>query len=835
MKPVTKKLMAFVLMFALVFTSLTPVQAAKKVKAPQIGAKTVSVAAGTTKTLSVKNKIAKSTYRWSSSNKKIVAVTQKGVVKGVKAGKAVITCKVKTPKKNYTLKCKVTVTTTDTVSTAKQLKAALANKKLKKIVLKSEAEKTITIPKGNYTTKTLVVDMPNGSVVNNGTFKSITIKAIKPHTWTERANDNKIIVVADVANIVVDKNCTVQEVAFNKEGATITLQVNGTVSVVSVANNQTVNIQADGSIKGIEITKSAKVTVTGTADRVPITVTETAKGAEIKSDVPVDVTSETDVKLTLEASAEGSKVEVTKPANVEVTGTAKSADVKVAETATGSSIKSDVTVNVTTDTNVKVELAKGAENSKVETTVKGVSIEVDNQTTEKVVVTTPEGTSSVNGDQSQTTTDTKPSENTSSGTTSGGSGGSGGSYNPPVQTPTEDPAVTALKNVAKEALQYTYTAEENGNQNYLPLSSLAMDGNKITATFTFDNAKDYIKSVYDFKKSQNAIADGKIKDKDGKDKDAIDYVIDSCVMNTFSRYMGAVYHKSEKSTATTVAAIRFSETEYKWNADKNLVASNWYNGGTSLVSAVVNAQDNKAIRDVTVTLVDDKGKTADITFVANVNVDREAIANYLNPELVKLVTSAKGYNNYGEQGKTTYLAFDNLTVSGTAVTADFSKDEVKTEIQKIYNDLKIDESGNVTVNENAKEARAYAIDKYVMNTFARYVGALYRCENQETHTIAKIRFDGADYTWNTSNTSKGSQWYSSEKSLVSAVVDAQTDRAIRKVTLELVDTNGMAITVIFNATNVPDVNTIQTKTSTETTPAQETTPSTETATETATE
>lgn len=824
MKPVTKKLMAFVLMFALVFTSLTPVQAAKKVKAPQIGAKTVSVAAGTTKTLSVKNKIAKSTYRWSSSNKKIVAVTQKGVVKGVKAGKAVITCKVKTPKKNYTLKCKVTVTTTDTVSTAKQLKAALANKKLKKIVLKSEAEKTITIPKGNYTTKTLVVDMPNGSVVNNGTFKSITIKAIKPHTWTERANGNKIIVVADLANIVVDKNCTVREVAFDKEGATITLKVNGAISVVSVANDQTVNIQADGSIKGIEITKPAKVTVTGTADSVPITVTETAKGAEIKSDVPVNVTSETDVKLTLETSAERSKVEVTKPANVEVTGTAKSADVKVAETATGSSIKSDVTVNVTTDTNVKVELAKGAENSKVETTVKGVSIEVDNQTTEKVVVTTPEGTSSVNGDQSQTTTDTKPSENTSSGTTSGGSGGSGGSYNPPVQTPTEDPAVTALKNVAKEALQYTYTTEENGNQNYLPLDSLTMDGNKITATFTFDNAKDYIKSVYDFKKSQNAIADGKIKD-----KDAIDYVIDSCVMNTFARYMGAVYHKSEKSTATTVAAIRFGETEYKWNADKNLVASNWYNGDTSLVSAVVNAQDNKAIRDVTVTLVDDKGKTADITFVANVNVDREAIANYLNPELVKLVTSAKGYD-YGEQGKTTYLAFDNLTVSGTAVTADFSKDEVKTEIQKIYNDLTIDESGNVTVNENAKEARAYAIDKYVMNTFARYVGALYRCENQETHTIAKIRFDGADYTWNSSKNLVGSNWYSGDTSLVSAVV-AQQNSAIRDVTLELVDTNGMAITVTFNVTNVPDVNTIQTKTSPETTQAPETTPSTESTTQ----
>lgn len=63
---------------------------------------------GTSK-LGIKNKVKGSVYEWTSSNKKIASVTKDGTVKGISKGTVTITCKIKTPKKSYSLKCKVTV------------------------------------------------------------------------------------------------------------------------------------------------------------------------------------------------------------------------------------------------------------------------------------------------------------------------------------------------------------------------------------------------------------------------------------------------------------------------------------------------------------------------------------------------------------------------------------------------------------------------------------------------------------------------------------------------------------------------------------------------------
>ncbi len=61
--------------------------------------------------LNVTNKVSKSTYAWSSSNKKVVTVNKNGVVTSVSAGTAKVSCKITYPtKKTTTLVCNVTVT-----------------------------------------------------------------------------------------------------------------------------------------------------------------------------------------------------------------------------------------------------------------------------------------------------------------------------------------------------------------------------------------------------------------------------------------------------------------------------------------------------------------------------------------------------------------------------------------------------------------------------------------------------------------------------------------------------------------------------------------------------
>ncbi len=133
----SKKIMAVAMSAAMAVSSLTgvnwnagQVQAAKAVV--KLNKSSVSVKKGGKVTLKVKKKKAVKVVscKWSSKNKKVAAVTKKGVVTGKKAGKTTITAKVKYKKtgakKSVTkkLNCKVTVkkakktTTTETSETS---------------------------------------------------------------------------------------------------------------------------------------------------------------------------------------------------------------------------------------------------------------------------------------------------------------------------------------------------------------------------------------------------------------------------------------------------------------------------------------------------------------------------------------------------------------------------------------------------------------------------------------------------------------------------------------------------------------------------------------------
>ena len=69
------------------------------------------VGAGETYQLAIKDKVAKSKYSWSSSNKSVAKVSSKGLVTSVNKGTATVKCKITYPsKKTKTLSCKVTVT-----------------------------------------------------------------------------------------------------------------------------------------------------------------------------------------------------------------------------------------------------------------------------------------------------------------------------------------------------------------------------------------------------------------------------------------------------------------------------------------------------------------------------------------------------------------------------------------------------------------------------------------------------------------------------------------------------------------------------------------------------
>lgn len=431
----TKKVFAFVLALAMILTTYQPTTTYAATKAPTISAKKMTLQVGSKKTLTVKNAGKNATLKWSSNKKTVATVSKKGVVKAVKAGTANVKCKVVTKsKKHYTLTCKVTVknaAASKTVSTQKALTSALKDKNVKNLTIKTDKEVAFNIPSGNYGKVNLTVDAPNADVVNAGTFKSINIKAIKPNTWKEKAKGNTITVTADDARIVVEAGASLSKVTVSQEGGKIKIEAAGTIDAIQIDAAVDVSLAVDGTVGEVAVSAPAKVAVEGkTTTAISVKVEETAKGADVTSSTPVEVKAATEISL---------------------------------------------------------NLSKGAEGSKVETTGENAQVAVKNDTTDVIKVTTPAGTQEVakdttskvdnTGKVTDTTTNTSGDNNggsTGGGSTSGGGSSSGGSVTP-APTPDPDPAQTV-------ELKALHVFEENKIDVEIPTEIKESNKDKIIVT-----------------------------------------------------------------------------------------------------------------------------------------------------------------------------------------------------------------------------------------------------------------------------------------------------------------------------------------------------------------
>lgn len=395
-----KKLLAFVLAFAMIITIYQPSAAYAATKKTRLNAKTMTLQVGQKKTLKVKNAGKKAKLKWSSNKKSIATVSKKGVVKAVKAGNAVVTCKVTTKNgKTTKLICKVAVkktakVTSLTVGSQSELEKALKNKNVTKITVATQGAVTFTVPQGNYSKVDLVINAPNADVVNNGKFKSIDIQAIKPNTYRENAKGNVITVSATGdARVIVETGATVAKIMVSGSKGNVKLVVDGTLS-------------------GITIDAPVNVTVEGkTTVAVPVTVNEKAAGANVTSSTPVEVKAAAPIAL---------------------------------------------------------NLTKGAEGSKVETTSDKAEVTVKNETTQAVTVTTPAGSKDVAKDTTSKVDNagkvTDVADNTDAnngGGATGGSSSSGGSVTPTPSVGKMDKAQNVVKNIEKNELSASISALQN--------------------------------------------------------------------------------------------------------------------------------------------------------------------------------------------------------------------------------------------------------------------------------------------------------------------------------------------------------------------------------------
>ena len=233
------------------------------------------------------------------------------------------------------------------------------------------------------------------------------------------------------ARIVVEAGASLSKVTVSQEGGKIKIEAAGTIDAIQIDAAVDVSLAVDGTVGEVAVSAPAKVAVEGkTTTAIPVKVEETAKGADVTSSTPVEVKAATEISL---------------------------------------------------------NLSKGAEGSKVETTGENAQVAVKNDTTDVIKVTTPAGTKEVakdttskvdnTGKVTDTTTNTSGDNNggsTGGGSTSGGGSSSGGSVTP-APTPDPDPAQTVELNAL-------HVFEKNKIDVEIPTEIIESNKDKIIVT-----------------------------------------------------------------------------------------------------------------------------------------------------------------------------------------------------------------------------------------------------------------------------------------------------------------------------------------------------------------
>ena len=359
-------------------------QAATK---PTISKTTRNILIGKKYNLNINNKIAKSKYKWTSSNEKIATVDNRGIVTARSKGVVDIACIITAPKAEYRVSCKVTVREPATVFRISNKISALnrgqeydlnrvlgpksSNDKttwttsdasiakpdsLGKFTALKEGKVTITgtTMSGKSDSVTIMVVDKEGTVTNQKELDDlvgsgaelITIKTDEELEFSIRAGKylNQTLVVdapnADVKNYGVFKSIEIKQIKGDTwyERAVgnllkildkdIGIEIASFASASIEVNEDKVvlRIKNNGIIEEIVINKEADIELTGNSDEGTAVVVN-VPNIKIKTSVPLNLISNAKFNLEVLPGGEGTTV---KAANKDVVPTIKSnVDIKV--------------------------------------------------------------------------------------------------------------------------------------------------------------------------------------------------------------------------------------------------------------------------------------------------------------------------------------------------------------------------------------------------------------------------------------------------------------------------------------------------------------------------
>ena len=302
---------------------------------------------------------AKSTdyIRFVSSNPSVVKVNlYTGKLQAIKPGTATITVIAKATKatKNSdkaNVKDSVVVKVVSNYATTSTWTKTLVNLPGSGTVkLSSKQAVKITTPSGNFSNKYLVVNVPEGHVVNNGVFKSVSVYGIKDSTYYENAKGNTLNVFDKETRFVITDQASVKALNLNAKNGTLRLIANGPVQALNVKGAaNTVNLVANSKLGPVALTAKSVLNISGKANSVE--VNSSAEGSTVTSSVPVALTVSASTEVVLNAGAENSSIvsNLNAGAAVQVTNNTTAVVSITSADGTKTDVKAGATVTVSKD------------------------------------------------------------------------------------------------------------------------------------------------------------------------------------------------------------------------------------------------------------------------------------------------------------------------------------------------------------------------------------------------------------------------------------------------------------------------------------------------------
>ena len=211
---------------------------------------------GVTFDLNIKNKISKSSYKWTSSDKNIATVTKKGIVTSVGPGTAKIKCKITYPsKKTKTLTCTVTVTVP---ATDIQISNATLSDGVQKMIINDTLDLDCTLTPANATDQVFwSVEKGNADCVRIDDAAAGKITALKEGTVIIKASATTTATAEAADKSIIYDSVIIEVVAPKATVTSASITDSNTIKIIfdSAVNPGTV-INTDGTLSAnIQITQ----------------------------------------------------------------------------------------------------------------------------------------------------------------------------------------------------------------------------------------------------------------------------------------------------------------------------------------------------------------------------------------------------------------------------------------------------------------------------------------------------------------------------------------------------------------------------------------------------